>query len=226
MARIGIVRAALAGLTLFGDRPRAALGWALIAVVCGMIRQPLKFWAKASTTVGDAAQWALLGSLALALAMAAMVGAAVVRAILYADPRPARLGLGRDEAWLLVLMLQIAPAVLAFGLIFAGVSELGDSLKISWLHTGPAVLIALATSALGLMALHARFCLAASISVAQGRPRFWASWSLTRGHGWPILGALQGLMSLLFVVIQAAPAAVIYRDLVGVASDVQAAVFD
>ncbi len=255
------------------------MGWAVLAATAGAIQQPLKSWARVSTTAGETAIWANVVSLVLGLALAAVIGAAVIRAVILLAPEKARLRLGRDEAWLFVLFLQIVPILLAFSLIFLGLQSLFTALAGHAISPGPPVILALAIAVVGAGVLQVRLCLAGPMSVAHGRPRFLASWKLTRGRFWPILatlvlaallalvvttiggvivgiaelrltnlgvarasasgalavsltpgglavGALRGLVSLLFIVIQAAPPAVIYRDLQGEEPADQAAVFD
>lgn len=279
MARIKVVRAAFAGLTLFGHRPSAAFGWALAAATCGAIQAPLKAWTQASTASPSLSILGNTVALVLGVTLAAVIGGATVRAVLLPDPAQARLRLGRSEVWLFVLMLQIVPALLVFGLVFVGL----EALLTRWIGAGSASLtsglLAVAVTLAAAGGLHVRLCLAGPMSVAQGRPRLFASWGMTRGQFWPILaalvlaalvallvtgfgglildvakqaltahqyarssanaalvvsltpgglavGALRGLCSLLFIVIQAAPAAMIYRDLVNDPTADQVAVFD
>lgn len=214
--------AALAGFRLVRQRPWAVLAWAAViflgrlgglvatTAISGPYIPALDAAVNAKTINLDAVTAAYqdvapgyLVGVALALPFFAVVIAAICRA--YLRPQDGRflfLRLGRREAAILALILALNLLVM-FGLSCgAALIATAASLVASVDASAGALAEALGLTALVGAAIWAvvRLSLAWPLSFQQARPALIAAWRLTRGHGWPLLGAYAMAEGLMLVV--------------------------
>jgi hypothetical protein len=211
---ISIGSAVGAGFSLSGRRPLSVVGWGfflyfslVILFVIGFLIVGIPVIGKLTQLSGpvtDPSQvsdllvqvfimlWpALLFVIIGGILLGAMVQGAVYRSILTPDQRSwASLRLGRQEFALILLSLLLIPIVLLVylfsAIVIGAVIYLATRLQGA---IGPilAVLFCIAY-ALGLMWFALKFSLAAPMTFAEGRVRFFGSWSLTKGQGWSLFG--------------------------------------
>ena len=226
---ISIGSAVGAGFSLIGRRPLSVIGWGfflyfaiMILFVIGFLIVGLPVFGKLSqlsSQTPDPSQmaevvvqvlimlWPALLIVAIgALLLGAVVQGAVYRSILTPDQRSwASLRLGRQEFALVLLSLLLIPIVLIAYLVSAliggaviyGLSRLQGAV-------GPIlVTVFVIFYALALMWLALKFSLAAPMTFAEGRVRFFGSWSLTKGHGWALFG-LAWIMVLVIIGVSIA----------------------
>jgi hypothetical protein len=220
MAEVSLGRAIGSGFALIRHRPASVLVWGLLLVV--FVQAPalymlsqvgpqmLGLWGATGPTDPAEAQniaFAFQGRMALIQALTlpawlirAVIVAAVYRAVLEPQKRGlAYLRIGRQEGWLLLLMLTAglltAFAIIPIELIVVVAVVTGIALKGLWWLLGPAVGIA------GLVALlwaFARLSMAAPMTFADRNFRLFESWRMTQRHGFSLLGL--GLLTVLLML--------------------------
>jgi hypothetical protein len=222
---ISVGSAVGAGFNVIGRRPLSVIAWGffsyfalflLFGIGLAIVGLPVITKLLSSGTAftpADAAQMALVFLLALwpalmivvvgMLFVAAIVQGAVIRSILQPDQTSfASLRFGREEGALVLLFLVYIPVTMVAWLV-------------SFLVIGAAVLLArqihgfgggfvafliCVAYALALMWVLLRFSLAAPMTFAERRVRFFGSWELTRGNGWTLFG-LAWLMVLVWIAV-------------------------
>ncbi len=220
---ISIGSAVGAGFNLIGRRPLSVIAWGFflylsIAVLLaigalilggGVLGRVLQSSATADPSLaGQAALgwlasfWpALLVVIAGALVSGAMVQGAVYRSILTPDAKTFfSLRFGAQERALVLLDVTVLLALILAYLVAAAIVA-GGVYGLTRIHGWVGVLLAVIfviCSVLAFMWVALRFALAAPMTFAEGRVRFFGSWALTRGHGWSLFG-LAWLMLLVLL---------------------------
>ncbi|HUO20926.1 MAG TPA: hypothetical protein VMU59_00230 [Caulobacteraceae bacterium] len=214
--------AALAGFRLVRERPWAVLAWAgvifigrlaglaLTTAISGPFLPTLDAAVNASPINVQAVAVAYqnvapgyLAGLALALPFFAVVFAAVFRAYLQPQERRAcYLRLGVREAAVLALIVGLNLVVMV-GLSFGAALVAGLSSLVAQADAASGAAVEAAGLAglifAGVWAV-VRLCLAWPLSFQTGRPTLFATWGLTRGHGWSLAGAFLMAEGLMVVV--------------------------
>lgn len=215
--------AALEGFRIARERPRVLLVWAVLNFLVSIVMAVLLVGVFGETLVeleamsqqgaDDPAQaMAMMEQLGplyalmipAGLLLIAVTSAAVYRIVLRPqDDRFAYLRLGSDELRLVGLMLVYLVLAIGFtfvvtlvaGLLAAGAAALGGA-------AGALVGLLLGVGTLALMIfVIVRFSLAGPMTFAEGRLRIFASWTLTRGNFWRLLGAYVLALALIVVVL-------------------------
>jgi hypothetical protein len=137
------------------------------------------------------------------LFVGAIVQGAVIRSILLPDQKAfASLRFGREEGALVLLFLVYIPVTMVVWLVsFAAIG--GAVLLARAIHGfggGFVAFLICVAYALALMWVLLRFSMAAPMTFAERRVRFFGSWTLTRGHGWDLFG-LAWLMVLVWIAV-------------------------
>jgi hypothetical protein len=220
---ISVGSAVGAGFNLLGKRPLSVVAWGffnyfsvfiLFGIGVAIVGVPVLSKILAAGGNPDPTQAAqimmtLFLSLwpALALVMigslfvGAMLQAAVIRSILHPDDkRLASLRFGREEGALVLLFLLYIPIAIVIWLVTAAVvvASVFVGRAIHGFGGGLVVFIVCVAYAVGLFWVALRFSMAAPMTFAEGRVRFFGSWALTRGEGWRLYG-LAWLMVLVIV---------------------------
>jgi hypothetical protein len=226
---ISIGSAVGAGFRLVGRRPVSVISWGFflylaifVLLAIGFAIVGLPFLAKLgslATTTPDPAQSAQLVTEVLiaiwpalllvvigGFVIGAMVQAAVMRSMLETGHKSfASLRFGAAEVALILLALLYIPiSVVVFlvsAAIIGGVALAGHAVG----GIGGNLLIFFGCVAYGLvfMWVALRFALAAPMTFAERRVRFFGSWTLTRGEGWRLFG-LAWLMVLVWLGVSIA----------------------
>lgn len=210
--------AALEGFRIGRHHPKVMLAWALASLVISVVSSALMV-AMFGETMGQlieasAAQSSdptvvlglvnqMMGLYAVLLPIAVLIFAVFTGAVYRAVLRPenarfAYLRLGATELRLAVVivalwaMMFVGTIVLSIVIGIIG-AVLGAALGASGAGGGVIVgllivLIYLAVFA-GLFVFTVKFSMAAPMTFAEGRIRIFESWSATKGHFWPLLGA-------------------------------------
>lgn len=190
MTRFSPSDAALEGFRVIGERWRVVAGWSLfniIALVAMVIlTMVIAFGVAAASSAGAVELSGQLGELV------ATLGAALTEAILAAglfrlmlrpeEPGFLHLRIGADELRILgVWAVMFVGAFLLIGVCAA--------LVLAGRGIGPGAAIAIWLAVIGVAVwLALRFSLAAVTTFAERRFSLMASWRLTRGHVWSLLG--------------------------------------
>ncbi|WP_374470145.1 hypothetical protein [Phenylobacterium sp.] len=205
MSRFSASDAALEGFRVIGRRWRIVAGWALFnllgllgaCVVAGVLIAIAAFAATSSEAAGTAG--AAVGALVLAFAAFAvevMIVCALFRMLLRGDPPGfLHLRLGADELRVAVVWLVMLTAFVAAGLLALYVAGLAGQAAGARLGV-PSLVILFGV----LVWLAIRLSLAAPASVAERRMGFVASWRLTRGRAWALLGMSAIALCLLAMI--------------------------
>ncbi|HEY8617388.1 hypothetical protein [Phenylobacterium sp.] len=194
MSRFSASDAAVEGFRVLGRSWRVVLGWALFnllgliaACVLAGVLVAIAAFASAANAAGAGAAGGAIAAIVLALAMLALpvvIVAALFRMLLRDDPPGLfHLRLGRDElrlgaVWLGTLGILLIVSATAFAVTGLSARAGGPMFGI------PAVLVLLALQ----IWIALRLSLAGPITVAERKIGFAASWRLTRGHAWSLLG--------------------------------------
>ncbi len=225
MAALSLTDAALEGFRIPREQPRAVLIWAGVHLVFGLVISAAmitvggnaftEFLALSRTGNPDpqatmAAMRNLGPTYAVLLPLGLMVQAVFSAAIYRVVLRPqehslAYLRLGADELRLaLVILIYIGLAAMAaFMVTFVGAFVAAAASAVA----GPAgALVGVPLTIAGLAALiylGVRFSLAPVQTFAERKLRLFDSWTLTKGHFWPLAGAylLAGALTLLVVAL-------------------------
>jgi hypothetical protein len=225
---ISVSSAVGAGFNVIGQRPLSVAAWGLFANLAAFALFALGFTivglpvltrlitSGAAPTPDQAAQMALGVLVALwpallivaigMLFVSAVVQGAAIRSILQPDQRSyASMRFGRQEGALVLLFLLYIPLIWVVAVV--SILAIGGAVAVARAIHGAGgglvgFLLCLAY-AMALMWVSLRFSLAAPMTFAEGRVRFFRSWELTRGQG----GALFGLAWLMVLVWMAVFAA-------------------
>ena len=225
---VSIGSAVGAGFSLIGRRPLSVIGWGfflyfslVILFAIGVLIVGVAVLGKLTALSGSSdpnaisqailqflmALWPALLFVAIGgLILGAMVQGAVYRSILMPDQRSwASLRLGGREFALILLSLLMIPIVLIvylFSAIVVGaVAYLASRLE-GTIGTLLIVVFCIAYL-LALMWFALKFSMAAPMTFAEGRVRFFGSWSLTKGQGWSLFG-LAWVMVLVIIGVSLA----------------------
>jgi hypothetical protein len=229
---ISIGSAVGSGFTLIGRRPLSVIGWGFFLYFSVLILFAIGFLIVGIPVIGKLAQlgqnpdptqvgqvmlqflimiWpALLFVVIGAWILGAMVQGAVYRSVLTPDQRSwASLRLGGQEFALMLLSLVLVPIVLVVYLVSVIILGVVIFLASRIEGVGGGILIALfcIAYALALMWFALKFSLCGPMTFAEGRVRFFGSWSLTKGQGWSLFG-LAWIMVLVIIGISIAYAIV------------------
>jgi hypothetical protein len=221
MSDIAVTDTAFTGFRVVREHPSAVLFWTLASLIFslaisgaflaagGKIIDPPTLQADPSQTQALLAQLAglapaILATAAVALVVNCIAYGAMNRAIL--RPQEDRFGflrLGMDELRLLGAMVLLAIIFLSvyFGLVVivalcAGLAALGG--KVVGIVVG-AITVATAICLIAIMAVRLSLVLASTFDT--GKISLGASWALTRGRFWPILGTYFLATALTAVVV-------------------------
>lgn len=221
--------ASLEGFRLIGRRPFSILVWAIFYALATAAVLALACVLFSPTIVGevlrehgergsftrshhfedfnDFAQYfqglglAVLGIMAALMVVASIQLSAVYRAVLRPQDRGlAYLRLGGDELRQIGLMLlMFVFFVVVFGGLITGwvwgmiYADLGEGANVALGILGGVIFLVL------LILLSVRLSMAAPMTFAERRIRFFGSWGLTRGHFWPLVGMY--ILAAIFCVI-------------------------
>ena len=191
MSRFSASDAALEGFQVLRTHWRVMVGWgvfnllALIAMI--VITVILGVGIGLASGVEEASGAAgviggVMGGLMTGLIEAVLVVGLYRLMLRPADPGFLHLRLGRDEGRLFLVVLIFFCGVM----LFTGLAVVLGALLSPAPFGGRVIAAGLALGLGGWLAL--RFGLAAPISFAERRIDFPASWRMTRGQGWPLLG--------------------------------------
>jgi hypothetical protein len=222
---ISIGSAVGAGFSLIGRRPVSVISWGFFLYFSILILFAIGFLIVGIPVIGKLSElgqnpdpsqvsqvvlqflimiWpALLFVVIGGWVLGAMVQGAVYRSILTPDDRGfASLRLGRREFALMLLSLVLIPIVLIVYLVSAIIVGLVAFLASRIQGAGGPIIIVLfcILYALVLMWFALKFALAAPMTFAEGRVRFFGSWSLTKGQGWTLFGLAWLMVLVLFGV--------------------------
>jgi hypothetical protein len=186
--------AALAGFGVLRREPRAVLTWSLVGLVLTLAQQVIavnaEIFRKANSASFAAPMMGLLGGL-ISLVAAAIFSAAVYRAVL-PDRREGR-GLtrfGPEEirlalVWLVQGLLILVPFILSA----VPVTVVGNlKSRPSDLVMGSAAVSLFAIALIVSLLLMVRLSVSGPMAIAEGRWSVGASWRLTRGRTWKMVG--------------------------------------
>jgi hypothetical protein len=199
--------AALEGFRITRENPRAFAVWVGLSFIINVLVVVIDTILPAGTrsglnsingdqslTAGQLIDATILASpiLIFGLIVMSVMGAAIYRLIFrHADERFAYLRVGMDELRLMVVMVMLF--VITLGVSFLVSMATGMALLIvSFFGTNLALALVSPASLIDLIvvgAIMVRFSLAPVATVAERRVSIMESWSLTRGHFWPLLGA-------------------------------------
>lgn len=230
MAKIDVAKTAFAGFGVIGRNPAAVLVWGLLLAACALLPFLLMMssftamFADLSTADPNAAPpspdammpmmsvMMLLQPVLILLSIAqqAVLGGAVIRAVL--EPNDRRwfyLRFGAQELWLalvsvvffvLTMVASMVLGVVAVPLMFVGMISSPDDVGTASLIMIPFLIAA----CLGFLWLTVRFSLAFPMTFAERQFRLFESWTLTRGHGgslFLIALILIALLTALYVLL-------------------------
>ena len=223
MTNFSIQETAFTGFRVVREHPRALAIWAAFALVTSLafngilvgVAGPdvMRLQQLSVTEIHDPAvvtravsgvlpAYALLTP--LVLIYYAVLYAAMNRAVLRpGEKKLGYLGFGGDELRQIGLMVMLG--LCALGVYFALVVVvvlLGALLSVSaHLHPASIVLIAIPGVLIAFVCLAVRMSLASALTFQTGRVNVFGSWSLTRGHFWPLLGVYLLTFALSAVVV-------------------------
>jgi len=205
--------AALEGVRLTRQRPRAVLAWSGYNFAFGLVLLGVAYLtlgphaqdilsevragtndpAEAEKLIRQTLPFCAVG-LPISLLFMAMQMAAIYRAVLRPEVGAGRFRLGREE-WRLVALILVAIAIIAGVLFLSGlVSIFAASAGANAFLIG---LVSLAATVF----LFVRLSLAGPASFAEGRLILFRAWPRTRGNFWALLGAYVMAMAILLVVL-------------------------
>lgn len=223
---ISVSSAVGAGFNVVGRRPLSVVAWGFftylslfilfgigLAIVGLPVVTKLISSGGQAMTPDEAAQMALGFFLALwpallivligMLFIGAIVQAAAIRSILRPEQTAfASLRFGREEGALVLLFLVYVVVAIVVWLLSAGavVTAAVVGRTIHGVAGGLVTFLLCLAYGLALMWIMLRFSLAAPMTFAEGKVRFFGSWELTRGHGWALFG-LAWLMVLVWIAV-------------------------
>lgn len=218
MAGFAATDSALVGFRFVREHPRAALTWAVVALVFQFgigalmvaLGGPQLMQLQAMRGRQPADPTAALGLLAHLLPLYALllVFALVFYPVLYAamnravlrpqESRSAYFRLSGDEVRQLLLLLLIAAVVIGGGIvafIIGGIVSIGLRSAAPW-----ASFIVVLLICAGWIYVWVRLSLASPLTFASGRVDLFGSWELTRGRFWPLFGTYVLVAALTLVV--------------------------
>ena len=205
--------AALEGVRLTRERPKAILAWSGYNFAFGLVllgaayltlgphaqdilsevRAGTNDPAEAEKLIRQTLPFCAVG-LPLSLLFMAMQMAAVYRAVLKPGVGAGRFRLGREE-WRLVALILVGV------LIVAGVLFLSELVSIVGSAAGANSFVIAMVSLAVTIYLFVRLSLAGPASFAEGRLLLFRTWLRTRGNFWRLLGAYVMAMAILLVVL-------------------------
>lgn len=182
--------AALEGFRVLREHWRVAVGWALFNIVAlialGVATAVLAFGATAASSAGALAFNPLVGQLLASLGetfVAVIIAAGLFRLMLRpAEPGYLHLRIGPDEVRMFVIWIATSMALFLLAGVLALLVTTGRAL-------GPAATFIawIIAAAVGVW-IALRFSLATVATFEERRFAVMASWRLTRGHAWSLLG--------------------------------------
>lgn len=218
MATFSPTDAAFEGFRITRDKPAALAIWAIASLAAGVVMAlaMIAFFGPVLMELQDppddperameltrqlAPFYALMAPLGLVIM--SVWAAAVYRVVL--RPQDRGLGymkLGGDE--LRLALLAVIYVLLAMGFFFAVVLVVGVLAGVAAAVAGPfgavvGVLLGLAVFPLFVW-VSVRLSLAGPMTFAERRLRVFASWRLTKGHFWPLLGAYALSLVMMFLI--------------------------
>lgn len=191
MSRFSASDAALEGFQVLRTHWRVMVGWAvfnLLALIAMIVITVILGVGIGLAAGADQASGAagviggVVGALVTGLIEAVLVVGLYRLMLRPADPGFLHLRLGRDEVRLFLVVLILFCGLLLFAALAYLLTGLLGFLGVAGHLAGALLILAVG----GWLAL--RFGLAAPISFAERRIDFPASWRMTRGQGWPLLG--------------------------------------
>ncbi len=181
-------RAVLAGFDLPRRRPLTTLGLALVGVAATLTGRVMGVVSSHYTMAALTQKRPLWVASTAVTFIDLLVFLLVIAVMTAAVARGGRVRLGGDELRLfllsLVAFLSLAVILLAVG-VGGGVTSAAD---LNGLSEDVVMFTTLALGVILAVALASRLSLAGPLTVQDGRLRFMASWRLTRGRQWKILG--------------------------------------
>lgn len=199
--------AVLAGFDLLRRRPWTTLGLALIGVAVSLAGEVISVVSRhfgMGTVSGQGAPAAidLVSALLILLVLTlgvAVIGTGVMRVVSNAEPDRLWPALVGDGARMFLLSLLIMPAL--FFVMLA--TALGAAFMAQGWPSGAAAaflpILFTVIAATLVLALASRLWLGGPITIRDRRLRFLASWRLTRGRSWKVLGVFT--VTLIFAVV-------------------------
>jgi hypothetical protein len=234
MPAFSLTDAAFEGFRLTRERPRVVAAWAALYMAMGIITPvvmiatvgPQFETLQATVRGGDLAESARLYQklapfyaviLPFVLAFWSVMTCAVYRAVLRPDEKGVgRFRLGADELRMAGLIVLLC-ALLCLNIFVATLFVSFGTIVVAAGSGALAVLLTSLISLAGLVAsiwVWVRLALAGPMTFMTGEIHIFRSWGLTKGHFWPLVGALALATALAIVVLLLAM--VIFTAIIGV----------
>jgi membrane protease YdiL (CAAX protease family) len=210
MAKLSVGQAALEGVRLIGRQPASVLGWALAYFALALLPAAGLAWHEAGDAAPQATltQWLLLtrGYLPWTSVVAwGVVYAAIYRAVIHPHRHKAPFlaaGWAELHQFVVIVLNNVVIYLLVVIAAFLAGMAFYLSRRLAPGPTGLVLGIACVVVAAGVAALiWVRLSMAGPMTAAEGRYRFFASWDLTRGKSWPLLGLM--LLVILMILLAA-----------------------
>ncbi|KRA64277.1 hypothetical protein ASD79_20615 [Caulobacter sp. Root655] len=200
-------QATFAGFGVLRREPRAWLLWGAVGLVFGLTDQLIAVNTEIIRGASRAPGWIvpILGMArgVVAVGVMAIFSAAVYRVVLQPESEArGRMRLGSDEirlalVWLVLGLLVIIPFMISA--LPVAVASMGLA-KQNDFATGLVAVVAFAAALISCFVLIARLSVAAPMALAEGRWSIAATWRLTRGRAWKIVGVYLPVLAAVLAI--------------------------